>query len=220
MNDLLVIDNEKEMLERALDILPKAVARHILDVPLEYFQISEEELKIKAHVTTTDNLLRMNFWRACSEHAQGKKDLITAADIYNNACLKQNFYSYYLKNKYKVAWMLRPPPGAVAIMESVLEKSFLKLEEAIEKSNLIFPNGHMDSRAAAVVLKAMEFSYNRLHGPMVQKHEIQQQNINTNINVSSKDAEKFLNRLDEIKNRIETRDVRPILPNTAKDPEE
>ncbi len=150
----------------------------VTDLPEDLLDMSEAELKAKAHPTPGDYALRVSFWREFERVMWKGHGKIASASIYAGIVSDSYFYNKFLTNKYKFAWMIRPSQTYQKEMDAILYRCTERLWELIEIP-LQNKRGQLDSKAAEVLLKTIAQVENRVKGMAVQRSE--KKNLNVNV---------------------------------------
>lgn len=167
------------------EIVPRAVAEYIdqhqFEHP-EYFDKDEKALyKLLKEAgrtpTPTDNRLRLKFWTEFDRVQGNENPKMTMAHVFSGVCHKDYFYSHYIKNYSKLAWMLCQPTGYMIKAEEALEFGLEQLRDILGHDHS--PDGmRIDTKLAAIKVKIVEMLDARVRGAVVQK--------TMNLNVSTK----------------------------------
>lgn len=158
-----------ESLQGLLTLLSPKIREAVESLPADYFFMSERELKKYCHPTKVDNQLRVNFWREHDRlvsHIQDRsqRKIINMNRVTRGVCTSQYLYHMVKKTPQKIAYMLIPPMAIEVELRSLMDKGLGRISEIIETKQLHFENGHLDSKAAGVILQAVSFLYTRIHG--------------------------------------------------------
>lgn len=164
-----------------LSMVSEGLAQAIQRVPADLIDMDEKELAQLTpykKFTPVDVKLRISFWKEY-QRAMNKNKKILNSKIFTGICTGRYFYDFFLQNKARVAYMLKPLPSDERMFE---ELGFLAVEKLRELLTMDFydDDGKPNSKTAAVVYKAVELSLNRAHGALLQV--IHQKNINLNMN--------------------------------------
>lgn len=175
------IEEEPQSVRAELvSMLSERIQQYVFDIPDEVWALNELELEKEYSPTTVDFMLRKNIWRIFKENKKNGVSHIDAIQIYGGVCAKQSFF-VGLANHTRLAWILIEPQN----LEAMIEESFLfglrRMRHEVLTMSLNDKNiGHF--------LKAVEFLANRALGPMVQRIESKNLNLNVGSGVPSIDA--------------------------------
>lgn len=177
----------------------EAVRTAISKVPLEYFELTEKELRGKAKPTPTDYALRVSFWREFEKvMLNGGQGVITNSKIFFGICHETQFYTRFLKLPAKVAWLVKPMQTYQKECEAVLARGTERLWELVELP-IYNKKGLPDAKLAEIVLKTIKSIEDRVQGMAVQRQQRVQVNVGAD---SSPAALKGTESMDAIDARI------------------
>jgi hypothetical protein len=203
------VDLFERMNPRSLiNLLPDGVQSDLIEATRakpELFTMDERTLFLHLRAqaiqpTPTDNRLRLSFWVEY-DRAQFEVTKMNMTPIYAGVCVRQYFYSTYLKNAWKVAWLLCPPTNYVKKLEEALDFGIDRMRDILEMSP-------MDERGKPNV-KLMELQTKitialdqRAKGSYTQR--IEQKSVNLQIGTSDKAVAQaaLTGSMDEIQKRM------------------
>lgn len=113
-----------------------------------------------------DQILRARFWfefNRCQD-LDDRNPHMTMAHILGRDIAKEVFYQTYIKNPYKLAFMLCPPSDYATALNLGLAASTAKLLEVVEKLKMFSEDGEIKPTAADKLMKINEFFHNRVQG--------------------------------------------------------
>ncbi len=131
---------------KALHVATKRVSEDI-------WSLSLIELEAIARPTTTDRLIKANFWQLLE-----KSDLRRGLKLslaYSGITTQTNFYNHFLKNQHKVAWMLKPTGFHEIHVRSLQHQVLDKLESLISLP-LKDPSGEIPTSRISEIRKAVQ----------------------------------------------------------------
>jgi len=125
-------------------------------------------------------------------------------NVYKELCTKEYFYTVFIKDPLKIAWMLRMRKSYHFAMEELLDIGLSQFREIMLIPNKV--GGKVDTRLVAEKVKIFAIVENRVKGAVAQK--IEQKNLNVNVNTkqqdkSVQDVEKELKALNKEIKQIE-----------------
>ena len=180
--------------EEAIELLDGKIRQVIEAVPEEVMGMSEQELESKFKSTLVDWNLRQQLWRKVNEYRVGGVTHMQTKDIYRGICSRENFYTWFMANPYKMAWLLIPPNSLQDMIDEACEFALKRLRNDI----LTLP---ADKDTARVIVKAAELLMNRSMGPMV--HKIEAKTLNANVDLSGpKSKEDIEAEFQELQERL------------------
>jgi len=190
--------NTGEMRQQALDVWGNFLGKATSSVSEEIMTMTDIELCDHFNPTTTDFMLRKRFWEMTeSAHVTGENEMQPTA-LCKGICSTTYFYNRWLKNTYRVAWLLIP----IRKHQDMIDEAFIFALNKVRNEILTMP---VTEKSAPVILKALEYFTNRSLGPMLQKIEQRSMNVNVDGNQAIRDAltpEDLQNRLDELKSKM------------------
>jgi hypothetical protein len=188
-----------------MDMLVGGIKTSIEAIPPEVMAMSEDELnKVRAPLTV-DYLLRKSLWEHFERCQKAGIKEITVSEIYEGITSHQNFYQKVLVNPHRLAWIFIKPPTA----DVLFEEAFFFGMARIRAEVLTMP---INEKTMGPIIKAMEWIANRHLGPMIQKME--SRNVNLNLTpAESQDPAELETRLGDLKQKLlKAKDVTPIDP--------
>lgn len=164
-------------------LLKGSMRQAIADLPDGMELLSERELRKQMKPTPTDYAIRTAFWRSYEETVSKEKTHMPTFMVFRGICSENYFYNKFLKDPWKVAWMVKPVQSYLREIESILLKGTERLWEIMEMDIMsvdkMTGREMVDSKRAAVLLEAIKMVENRAKGLAVQRSEsfIAQANI-------------------------------------------
>lgn len=189
---------DKPTREFAIASLTGVLRNAAESLPEEIAVLTIEELETKRKPTQIDFFLRKNLWKQVELVQKGAFTEIDAVDIYRGVCAR-NSYENLAKNPERVAWLLIHPSESHDRAEAGFEIGLTNLLKFVAKEPT--------AETAGAFLKAMEMLWNRVHGPVVQRIDSRHATLNLNKPIAKPPGKE--NRLEELKAKLESRDVTP-----------
>ncbi len=158
-----------------INLLPKAtreaVMKALYNSP-ELFDVDEQHLfrtlrEKELSPSATDNRLRLKFWFEydyCQAYFSKEIDI---ARVAAGVCSYEYLTMKYLKEPYKVAWMLCPPVGYAAKVHEALEFGIEQLRDILEAPHKV--GGKIDTKLGELKLKIVMNMELRERGSVPQK---------------------------------------------------
>lgn len=175
-------------------LLSKKIQVYASQIPQDFLDLSEEDLHELVHPTTIDNMLRTRIWSVYTQCLAKKKTSIRNHEIYQGICTPQTFYTI-AQNPKRFAWMLHPPPGYLERLEETLDFGLDRLRKEVMTAKLLYPNGHLDAKAAQVFMNAVEYLDARVRGAVIQR--IKTESVNVNVDVSKQASPESMEEIDK-----------------------
>lgn len=200
MGELAEVSEEQGKREQLLShfkddsIMAKAAAM----IPPEMLLLTEAELGKMFRVTPMDYALKRQIWLKFYD-AEKTGAMIKMVDIYGGICSNPYFYNELTKNPARVAWLLSPPVDTAALIEEAFRFSFNRVRDDI----LTMP---VTEKTAPILLKAFQLFADRHLGPVVQR--IESKNLNVEVdggstqNISELDPHEIEAKMREIKQKL------------------
>lgn len=149
----------------------RTLAENLTD---EVLLLTEEELREKARASVADQEMRRKFWKIVEEcNRTGRQPVYS--EIYRDTVSPAYFWNKIAVNPYKVAWIIRPIVDYKDFCGAVFKFGLDNLRDFIVSTKVTEKN-------SGQYLKVLEFFANRSVGPVVQRIESK----NLNVEVSAK----------------------------------
>lgn len=171
----------------------------VRNIPEEYMLKDETELSNLFRVTPLDYAMKKQLWQRFYEVEKTGIYKLKMTDIYGGLCSNPYFYQQFIQNPARVAWLLSPPLNTEALIEEAFRYSFQKVRDEIL-------NMPITEKSAPVILKAFQYFADRHLGPMVQRIESKNLNVDVDardVNVNGPvDPYEIEERLRELKKKL------------------
>jgi hypothetical protein len=174
-----------------------ALREKFLQVPDSYFLMHEFELENHFRRSHVDYFLRKRFHEEL-EKIKGTDEFLSPINVYSGVCVRHHFYNRFLHNPHRIAWICIP----VATPDKLLEDGFHLALTKVRNEILTLP---VSEKTAPIILKALDFFALRFLGPVVQRIEQKNMNVNFNTDVTAKevvDPEALLRKYSEAKSKL------------------
>lgn len=185
-----------------LSLIMGEFKRAATELPQEFAEMSQKDLETIRKPTEIDHYLRNRLWDLIGKAQNGLIHQIQQVDIYAGICTETNWTQRVCKSPQRVAWLLMPPQDDMDRMKAGL---------AIGLTNLIdFIANPINKETAGAFIKAISILLDRVHGPVVQRLDTR----NLNVNVDKKEhSAASVESLKQLKEKIESAvDVTPVDP--------
>lgn len=180
-------------------LAPDSIQRKMLEIPDEYKNLDEPGLRKLIQPTATDNQLRISFWleydRVQREFAP-KMEMIA---ILRGIISEDYFYSRYVKDPKRLAWVLIPPKSYTVKLTEMLELGLERMRDILAMDPK--ESGKLNTKLLELQVKVAQAMDMRLNGAIAQKLEIE--NKNTNLNYQLRGTAQELSNLIESANMEE-----------------
>lgn len=182
--------------------LVKAVSQIAPEIQL----MDEAALARAFKPTPLDYALKKQLWSKFYE-AEKLGTRLKMVDIFDGLCTNQYFYNELIKNPIRVSWLVTPPMNTEALVEEAFRFSFQRVRDDILTMAVT-------EKSAPILLKAFQIFADRHLGPVVQR--IESKNLNVDVDggstrdVGAMDPYEIETKLRELKQKlIPTKDVTP-----------
>lgn len=189
-----------------LTLVPDAVAARIQAAVESHpglFNIDERELyklameNIRQGPSPTDNRIRLKFWMEYDRATANGEKAMKPVNFLSGICTKQYFYENYLKNPYKVAWLVCPPVSYLEKTQEALAFGLDQLRDILEMPHQA--GGKIDTKLGNLKAKIVEMLDARVQGAVIQR------SMNVTMTASNKsDLKAFSSAtsMDELKQEL------------------
>ena len=193
------IPRHKQQLEPVRDIIfweeenPTSLINLVTDrlrelmrqLPPALLAMSERDIRKKLDPTWLHDQLRLAFWDEYFLTIDNNERRMRLAAIYSQCCSKEGFYNQ-IENPLFLAYLTKPPAGYMLKMRNLLDMAMERLREVLSL-DLTNPNGTVNTKLIAEIVKIAALADNRVKGAVTQKIQIDgtQKNLNVNINQST-----------------------------------
>jgi hypothetical protein len=181
------------------------ILKALAEVPEELLLKDEKELARIFKPTPMDYAMKKQLWAKFYEVEQSGEMRLKMIDIYGGICSNGYFYNELTKNHARLTWLFSPPIDTDALLEEAFRFSF----ERVRNDILTMP---VTEKTAPILLKAFQYFADRHLGPMVQR--IESKNLNVEMQAGKvetpTDPREIEERLREIKAKLlPVKDVTP-----------
>ena len=147
-------------------------------------------LRSNGKIDSLDDRVRLAFWDSYSQATLRGKQMKFSQFVNVNSIYMEDFTKRYLATPgHKLAYILRSPQKYGAAMRSLLNRGVERLEEIMNLPFINEKTGKVDTALIAQILKATQLIDLRVKGAIVQKMQIQQQNLNYDVTGNSQLAQ-------------------------------
>lgn len=155
----------------------------VLAVPDDIGMMTEKELRKELKPTSVDYCLRVSFWREYEAAVREKREYIAARTVLLGICSDAYFYQKFLKDPFRVAWLVKPVQAYMKEIEAVLLRGTERLWELVDIDIEIEDkrgNKVVCSRLATVLLETIKMIEARAKGHAMQRSEMRAVSLNLN----------------------------------------
>jgi hypothetical protein len=142
----------------------------INQIPEEYNLKDERELAKMFRPTPMDYAMKKQLWTRFYEAESTGVMRLKMVDIYGGICTSGYFYNELMKNQARLTWLITPPIDTEALLEEAFRFSFQRVRDDIL-------NMPVTEKSAPILLKAFQYFADRHLGPMVQRIESKNLNV-------------------------------------------
>jgi len=147
-----------------------AFIQGVLAIPEELLLEDEAELSKRFKATPLDFALKKQLWKKFYEAQKTGEMRLRMVDLYDGVCTDAYFFNNILKTPVRVAWLVSPPLDYDSMIEEAFRFSFEKVRDGIL-------NMPVTEKSAPIILKAFQYFADRHLGPMVQRLETKNLNV-------------------------------------------
>lgn len=158
------------------------ILEKVQEIPKELLELEEQDFLKDFEPNKKDLLLRKAFWEEYDRVQAENLPTMDMSRVYEKVMSKQAFYGV-VYNPKRLAFLILQPERLNPKFKRIMDHGIARLEDLVVNAKLQFPNGHMDAKGAKIVLEVVEFLYTRVYGSVIQKHQVQQQNLHLHAKV-------------------------------------
>lgn len=145
---------------------------------------------------------RIAFWEEY-ERAAKAHEKMELRHLYTGVCRAQVWWQLFQLYPAFPAWIVTPLAGYLLTrkeLEYLGEERMLEIMSAPSTG----PDGRVDARLAKVQFEIYQDLQDRIHGPVIQKVQSEQKNLNVNVNTEgSPEQVQLITNPDELARRLE-----------------
>lgn len=171
-----------------INVLPKTMAEYLRKIPIEVLTMGDEKIEKAGNIGVTEKRLRHGFWIEYNYAQLGKRQM-AISNIVNGVCRKEQFWQI-VKNQWKLAYILTPPPDHRISREELLARALDEIRDILEQPHVVINpktgKGTFDARIAAVKVKIYDSLSAQVHGAPVQRLETKTQSLNVNVEAQAR----------------------------------
>ena len=178
-----------------------------LAIPHELIEKSQAEIEDMRPPNENDYRLRERLWFLVDQARETGATKIMNVRLYDGILTAQS-WERVMDSSVRLAWLFKRPMDDKKKMQTHLQMLLQKVEREI------LPKAVTDQNLASF-LKLLEFLVNRVHGPVVQR--IESRNLNMDIsgsapNVSPASRDEILEKIKELESQINKNKVIDVTP--------
>lgn len=178
-------DNPYSLINIAPGCMANLMAKLAEDPPNKLL-LGEAVLRSKLRPDDQDERLRLQFWNEY-EMATSKNRKMSIQNVIRGVCDHETFLYYYLTKPHKYTWLLLAPTNYVVTLRRILNNTLEGLLEA-SKMPVFDKRGKPNVTAINQLIKIFQLVDLRVKGSIVQRVQVQQQNVNLNIDATDNPA--------------------------------
>lgn len=190
------VENPRSM----INLLPKVLRDYAVLVPQEFFEMTEDQLKLACFDTGVAfdeaRRLRLSFWDEYDRAARYDSGKMDMKNITGGICAHMYFLKKYVTNQKWLAWMLTPPTGYIAALTDIHEISLRQMLAIVQLPLERDDKGRWDVKLMNLQKSIYERADARLKGAIAQVQQISQtvdqRNVNVNIAATPSQAKGML----------------------------
>jgi hypothetical protein len=156
-------------------------------VPFNLLTISDYNFHKKYDVSEIDDAIRIAFWEQyqASTSGEGPPRGMNISYVYSQVMTREGFYGGFLKDQYRVAYMLRPPVEYTYRLKGMLDLGLRRFHQILKlpltrhktfynKAGEIVQHEEVDTALVANIIRIVALLDNRVKGSVAQKLLIEQ----------------------------------------------
>lgn len=136
----------------------------------EYLNMSEEQICQDVLPDETTEILRMYFWIEFNR-ALDSGQKMRMRNVYYPNISRVRFYTYYLVDPKKLAWIVTPVQDHLSALKAHLDRGRQQIAKVM-RTNIFFPDGRLDNETAKNFIKIYSMIENRVMGASVQRTHV------------------------------------------------
>jgi hypothetical protein len=157
-------------------MVPPWLSQFIQNIPMDYFEMPEEQFKATFKPGYTFEMLRTSFWLEYLYCLYAGSKKITLARVYSFVCDERMFMKA-CRNPITLAWILKPPKHMMTSLRTTLNRTTQRLFEIAEVP-LFDERGKPKYTAMKIVMSLHKDLDQRFHGAPVQRQITAHVNLN------------------------------------------
>ena len=187
----------------------------ILEIPLDWFEWDEKKITVQVYkglFDENDYSLRLSFWEeyeACFESCQAMK----TKNIVSGIMSEQTFYKNVLSSPGRLLFIITEPSfykKRQKLIHHLALNKILDIVNAPIKEDA--KTGLPDTKMMDLQFKAYQYIDQRLHGGIIQKHQVDQntKNLHVHTTATQKGNQPIPNTVEDLDRRIAEVDAQLI----------
>jgi hypothetical protein len=146
--------------------------------------VPEREARSRAKTDERDERFRLCFWDEYQAATAQNRPMSFATICTIFGSDTSAWAKYYAKRLDKLAFILHPPKNYVHAMKVILDRGLDKLLDIMEMP-IVNKRGEPDVKVITQIIKVFQLVDLRVKGSIIQRVQIQQQNLNVNVDGTS-----------------------------------
>lgn len=147
----------------------------IAELPGHYREMTTAEIRKEIKPDVLDYLLRSSFQEELHKAIE-KDEPFNTSLVIKDYCVDSYFYSIYITNKHKLAWLLRPMPSTEQVKKALLCRAYERLSEILDLP-LIDAKNKPIPKMAEVILSTAKMIKETVEGAPIQRTESKTMNV-------------------------------------------
>lgn len=200
-----------------INLVPQKIKDLILQIPNDYFALSEKKLINKAYKDgvpeDVDMELRISFWQEY-ENKFEKSEPMNINSVCRGVCSSPHFYQNIATNPYRLLFIITEVPKVQTKIKLGYHLSLQKMLDLLKASPKInTKTGLPDAKVMDLQLKVFQYLDQRLHGSLIQRVETKAVNVNVEAQAENKVNLNSVEDIDKAISQLEIELSKPSLPN-------
>lgn len=183
-----------------MSLAPSSLREVVKTIPPDAWSMTFYNLERKAGITAQDSQTRLAFWDEFALAQDQKKKM-----NFNNVTKVTNrnyFYDAFLKDPYKVAYLLTPPQKYQYKMREMLDLAHTRMREVLQLP-LVDKKGTPNTRLISEIVKIAILLENRVMGAVSQKLQVETKSLNVNVNTERKTYHSIEEELKAVERQLQ-----------------
>lgn len=187
-------ENPASLINIVPTFMKEPIQRLTVNCP-SYIGMDELFIRKEAKPSDRDERIRLSFWDAYHIATVEQRRMIITQFINSHTISIEQFIRDYLRRPtVKLAYIITPPRKYGTSMRVLLDKGIRRIEEIMDLP-IMKPDGTPNTSLIVQLIKTFQMIDMRVKGAIVQKMQIQQQNLNINADASDMQAASIDNQL-------------------------
>lgn len=146
-----------------INIVPEWLAELIKGIPDSTFKMAHKSLVTQARPSKAEERLRLSFWSEYDRVIHRDQPEINLANVFGGVYEEQAFKDLVSESKFKLAYMLSPPPSLNLVLDEVIHTGYDQMKKIMDEP-LVDENGKFNIKLAELKNKILSTALMKRHG--------------------------------------------------------